>query len=222
MNDYGFYTTRRTEFGKLLARERKKAGLTQAGLADRIEEEIGNRPEQNTISNWEQGKAFPGSIETVFAMSRIFGCDCGYLLGDYEERTHDSTDICKATGLSELTVNGLCNLAAWGVGQEAATVIDALMFDFGYQTKGEKIAPLIYLLNWYLKYDGGQSKGKGVNVNGKIMDTDDTTGYLGSSLNLDSRLIENAALMEIQQGLISLKKRIARKERGHSGQHQTE
>lgn len=221
MNDYLPYTTRRAGFGELLAKERKKAGLTQAGLADRIEEEIGNRPEQNTISNWEQGKAFPGSIETVFALSRIFGCDCGYLLGDYEERTHDSTDICKATGLSESTVNMLCNKVAWGAGQELATVIDALMFDFGYGTKGAKIAPLIYLINWYLKYDGSQSQGKRVQVTGEITDTCDTTGYLANSLNLDSSLIENAALMEIQQGLISLKKRTVRKKGRKNGQHQT-
>lgn len=98
-------------------------------------------------------------------------------------------------------------------------MIDALMFDFGYETKGEKIAPLIYLLNWYLKYDSVQRMGKRVYINGEIVDTNDTTGYLGSSLNLDSRLIENAALMEIQQGLISLKKRIAREKGRNNGKH---
>ena len=175
------------EFRRRLIRERKKAKLTQEQLAGKLDE-LGYGKGQSAISEWEKKERLP-DIETVFALSRIFGCDCGYLLGDYEERTHDSTDICKATGLSELTVNELCNMATWGAGQEAATVIDALMFDFGYETKGEKIAPLIYLLNWYLKYDSGQSKGKRVYINGEIVDTNDSTGYLGNSLNLDSRLI---------------------------------
>ena len=205
------------EFRQRLKKERKKARLTQEKLAAQLNE-LGYGKGQSGVSDWETKGRLP-DLETVFALSRIFGCDCGYLLGDYEERTHDSTDICKATGLSESTVNGLCNMATWGAGQEAATVIDALMFDFGYETKGEKIAPLIYLLNWYLKYDSVQRMGKRVYINGEIVDTNDTTGYLGSSLNLDSRLIENAALMEIQQGLISLKKRIARKKGENNGQH---
>ena len=205
------------EFRQRLKKERKKARLTQEKLAAQLNE-LGYGKGQSGVSDWETKGRLP-DLETVFALSRIFGCDCGYLLGDYEERTHDSTDICKATGLSESTVNELCNMATWGVGQEAATVIDALMFDFGYETKGEKIAPLIYLLNWYLKYDGGQRKGNRVLINGEIVATNDTTGYLGSSLNLNPRLIENAALMEIQQGLISLKKRIARKKGENNGQH---
>lgn len=205
------------EFRQRLKKERKKARLTQEKLAAQLNE-LGYGKGQSGVSDWETKGRLP-DLETVFALSRIFGCDCGYLLGDYEERTHDSTDICKATGLSESTVNWLCNMATWGAGQEAATVIDALMFDFGCETKGEKIAPLIYLLNWYLKYDSVQRMGKRVYINGEIVDTNDTTGYLGSSLNLDSRLIENAALMKIQQGLISLKKRIAREKGRNNGKH---
>lgn len=55
MIDYRFYETRHAEFGKRLAQERKKAGLTQEKLADKIEGEIGKSPGQNTISNWENG-----------------------------------------------------------------------------------------------------------------------------------------------------------------------
>lgn len=46
---------RNIKFGKRLVKERKKAGLTQARLADKIEAETEKRPEQNTISNWENG-----------------------------------------------------------------------------------------------------------------------------------------------------------------------
>lgn len=219
MTDYSFYATRRTEFGKLLAKERKKAGLTQGGLADKIEAEIGNRPEQNTVSNWEQGKSFPNSIETVFALSRIFGCDCGYLLGDYEERTHDSTEICKATGLSEETINTLCNLRAWGAEMELTSVIDALIYDFRFTTKGEDIAPLVYLISWFLQYRGGKSGSMRVRLDGTVKDSGDATGYTSGTLKLNDRIIENAALTEIEQGLIYLKRRILRKEPGNNGKH---
>lgn len=219
MNDISILG-RRKIIGKRIAKERKEnVHLTQDELADKIGEITGVRPKQSTVSMWERGESFPDNIETIFAMSKIFGCDCGYLLCDYDEKTHDAKGICQVTGLSESTINALCSMATWGVGQEAAAVIDALMFDLGYATRGEKLAPLIYLLNWYLKYDGEQNKGARVDINGKIVDTNDTTGYLGNSINLDSRLIENAALMEIQQGLISLKKRIAREKGRNNGKH---
>lgn len=208
MIDYRFYETRRAEFGKRLAQERKKAGLTQEKLADKIEGEIGKSPGQNTISNWENGKSFPDSIEILFAISRILGCDCGYLLCDYEERTHNATDICKATGLSEETVNTLCNLRSWGFGEALAFVIDALIYDFNYATKGEDIAPLIYLISWFLNYNGTKSGAKQVFVDGKVRDCPDTRGYVANALKLNDRVIANAALTEIQQGLISLKRRI--------------
>lgn len=217
MIDYRFYETRRAEFGKRLAQERKKAGLTQEKLADRIEEEIGKSPGQNTISNWENGKSFPDSIEILFAISRILGCDCGYLLCDYEERTHNATVICTATGLSEETINTLCNAKAWGFGGELTFVTDALTYDFKYATKGNNIAPLIYLISWFLNYNETGNAAKQVLVNGEIRDCADTKGYVSSALNLNDRIIENAALTEIQQGLISLKKRISRKRRKHHG-----
>ena len=219
MIDYNFYTTRHAEFGKRLAQERKRARLTQQGLADKIETEIGKAPGQNTISNWENGKAFPDSIEIIFALSRIFGCDCGYLLCDYDERTHDATDICKATGLSEETVNTLCNSKSWGYGQELTSVIDALIYDFNYATKGEDISPLIFLINWFLKYSGSEGNSKQIFLNGEIRDCADTSGYISSALRLNSRIIESTALTEIQQGLVSLKKRISRKGRRKNGQH---
>lgn len=217
MIDYQFYTTRYAEFGKRLAQERKRAGLTQQGLADKIEAEIGKAPGQNTISNWENGKAFPDSIEVIFAMSRILGCDCGYLLCDYEERTHNATDICKATGLSEETVNTLCNTKTWGVGQELTTVVDALIYDFNHATKSEDISPLIYLISWFLQYGGGGSNAMRVSLDGSFRDCGDATGHTAGTLKMNSRVIESAALTEIQQSLISLKKRILRKERRNDG-----
>lgn len=207
---------RKKEFGTRIATERKKADLTQDELADKLEKEIGSKPKQSTISMWERGLSFPESIETVFALSRILGCDCGYLLGDYDERTRNATNICGATGLSEETVNTLCNLRAWGGDKDLCTAIDALVYDYNYATKGESIAPLAYLISWFLRFDGKGSKSKQVFLDGNVADCTGG-GYIAGALRLNDRIIESAALTEIQQGLISLKKRILRKERAKNG-----
>lgn len=216
MIDY-FAGKRRIEIGKRIAAERRKARMTQSELADRLEKENGGRPKQSTISMWEHGNSFPDSIETVFSLSRIFGCDCGYLLCDYDERTHDASGICDATGLSEETVNTLCNAKTWGVGQELTTVVDALIYDLNHATKGEDISPLIYLISWFLQYNGGGSSAMRVSLNGSFRDCGDVTGHTAGTLKMNSRVIESAALTEIQQSLISLKKRILRKERRNKG-----
>lgn len=205
------------KFRKRLTEERKRAKLTQEGLAAKLND-LGYGKGQSAISEWETKERLP-DIETVFALSQIFGCDCGYLLGDYDERTHDSTDICKATGLSEETVNTLCYLRSWGAETELTAVIDALIYDFRFATKGEDIAPLVYLISWFLQYHGDNGAAMRVYLNGTVKDSGDATGYTAGTLKLNDRIIENAALTEIEQGLISLKKRILRKERGKNGKH---
>lgn len=212
---------RRKKIAAIIRKERKKNFRSQAAFADSIRKELNLSPEsitQGTVSNWENGNTLP-SLDYLLAMSRIFDCDCGYLLGDYEERTHDATEICNATGLSEESVNLLCNSKSWGTESELASVIDALLFDYRYSTKGESFSPLVYLIAWYLRYDGNRQIEKMILANGEIMDCSDETGYIPSAIKLNERIIENAALTEIQQALISLKKRLSRKERGKHGIH---
>ena len=56
-----------------------------------------------------------------------------------------------------------------------------------------------------------------VSLNGSFRDCGDVTGHTAGTLKMNSRVIESAALTEIQQSLISLKKRILRKERRNNG-----
>ena len=212
---------RREKIGAIIRKERKKKFKSQAAFADSIREKLNLQPEaitQGTVSNWENGNSLP-SLDYLLAMSRIFNCDCGYLLGDYDEHTRDSMDICKATGLSEESVNTLCNLKSWGVEAELTSVIDGLISDLNHGEKGASLAPLVYLIHWFLTYKGSGKIDKMVHTNGEIVDCHDLDGYIPNSVKLNDRIIENAALMEIQQGLISLKKRFLRKERGKSGKH---
>ena len=220
MNDISL-GRRKKEIGRRIAMERKRCGWSQAVFGEKLSEIMNGDDTfgQNTVSYWERGVNLPKSIEVFFAMSQLLACDCGYLLCDYDERTHNSSDICAATGLSEESVNTLCSLKTWDADSNLASVIDALVFDYRYSKKGESFSPLVYLIAWYLQYDGNRRIEKMVHVNGEITDCSDETGYIPSTIKLNSRIIENAALTEIQQALISLKKRLSRKERGKHGKH---
>ena len=74
------------EFRQRLKKERKKARLTQEKLAAQLNE-LGYGKGQSGVSDWETKGRLP-DLETVFALSRIFGCDCGICLATMKkERT---------------------------------------------------------------------------------------------------------------------------------------
>lgn len=52
-----------------------------------------------TLSSWENGKSLP-DLNSLARMADLFGCDIGYLLCDYDERTRDIADASQITGLS--------------------------------------------------------------------------------------------------------------------------
>lgn len=62
---------------------------------------------RQTISRWEQGKGIGPTVLDLQRMCDVFGCDYGYLIGDYECRTRKATDIRDETGLSELAIDNL-------------------------------------------------------------------------------------------------------------------
>lgn len=62
---------------------------------------------RQTISKWEQGKGVGPTVLDLQRMCDVFGCDYGYLIGDYECRTRKATDIRDETGLSELAIDNL-------------------------------------------------------------------------------------------------------------------
>ena len=59
--------------------ERKRIGLRQADLADRLE------VSKSTVERWEQGRGLPNADQLIMLHS-IFGCSIDYLLGISEER----------------------------------------------------------------------------------------------------------------------------------------
>lgn len=64
-----------------IASERRRAGLTQRALADRLGVSL------SKVSRWETGRCVPFGADLV-KMHEVFGCSTDYLLGISEERNH--------------------------------------------------------------------------------------------------------------------------------------
>ncbi len=194
------------KIGKRIQGERKKLGMSQKELGERIAELLNGDVDvaQNTISGWETGKQIP-PMNQILALSNIFGCDCGYILCDYDQRTHDSLEIREATGLSEGSVNYLCFLKSWGMGESEARMLDFLLLDARSRDKSHHYRSVLDLLRFFLEYDGSKSTPKQIFINGHVVDYE-CDGYIApSAITLTTRIVENAALMEMEQALINLK-----------------
>lgn len=84
------------EMGEIIKAERKRllAPLkTREGLAPAI------HVSRQTLSRWESGEGNI-TVNDLLNMCEVFGCDFGYLIGEYECRTRQQTDICAVTCLS--------------------------------------------------------------------------------------------------------------------------
>lgn len=94
--------------------ERIKAERTREGYSitlDTLADKIGVT--RQTISKWEKGEGTGPTVWDLVRLCEFFGCDYGYLIGDYACRTRIATDIREETGLSELAVTNLL-IAAGG------------------------------------------------------------------------------------------------------------
>lgn len=209
--------SRAKKIGERIQTERDKLGITQEELGEKITKILNGEGgvAQPTISGWETGKQIP-PINQILALSKIFGCDCGYILCDYDQRTHDSREICASTGLSEHSINYLCALSTWGDKSEAET-LDFLLLDAQEHDKSHHFRSVLDLLRFFLEYDDSGAPKKQIFRNGYIANYEGG-GIATSAIALDSRIVENAALMEMEQALINLKhikkQRMGASERG--------
>lgn len=86
--------------GERIKKARKLVRLTQRELGDKIDYEY------QMVGKWERGESHP-SLDTLFSLCNIFGCELGYLLGEYDCYTREATDIQALTGLSEQAIERL-------------------------------------------------------------------------------------------------------------------
>lgn len=90
-----------------IGQARKEKKLTLESVAEKC-----GVKQYQTVSKWENGNSVP-SLDNLFKLCDLFGCDLGYLLGEYECKTRAAADIQEMTGLSRLASDNL-EIAASG------------------------------------------------------------------------------------------------------------
>lgn len=91
--------------GKRIAAERNRLGMSQAKLIDALSSKISIG--RNSLSAIENGNIEYCSLKLLTELCVLFDCEMGYLLGAFDCRTRENTDVCAATGLEEIAVNEL-------------------------------------------------------------------------------------------------------------------
>ncbi len=113
------------KIGKRISTERKNAQLTQGEFAQKLTLSAESR---QTISKWESGHVLP-DLEILKKMCDVFDCELGYLLCEYDCKTHIATDIQKEIGLSENAISILrtLNNAFYPSPSEFTNVLDKII-----------------------------------------------------------------------------------------------
>ena len=190
---------RKRRIANRIKEERRKKFKTQEAFSVALTDLLECEPiKQATISDWENGNTFP-PIDRLIAMSKLFGCDLGYLLCDYDERTHGVKEICSETGLSAESVEHLRFAKTWGIPDASLSAVDFLFQDH-YTAGPRSILSLIY---FFLAFDGKKAgKAKRIYIDGSMADNPDPSSYSEYSFSIASnRVIENAVLEEIKENL---------------------
>lgn len=92
------------KIGERLKSEREALKLSMDELASEI------HTTRQTISKWEKGTSVEITLNMLLELCRVFDCELGYLLCEYDCKTRAATDISQQTGLSEEAVKNLCSL----------------------------------------------------------------------------------------------------------------
>lgn len=205
------YENRKKLIGTRIKTERENKGMGKQEFLKKIHMATSSI---KTLNAWENGIRIP-DLDSLTLMADVFQCDVGYLLCDYHTKRQQNADICQTTGLSEDSVNFLRNMKQWGITSEAK-IIDLLLWDAQKRNKSHHYRSITDLLAFFFKYQDKGHPSKQVFSNGVIVDYD-SDGFISSNaIAINSRIIENAVLMELEQALISLKKTVSIKE-GNDG-----
>lgn len=87
--------------GKRMKELRKEMGYSLEKVA-----ECCNIQQYQTVSSWESGNTLP-SLKNLLQLCELYGCELGYLLGEYDCKTQKKADIKVETGLSEKSIEWL-------------------------------------------------------------------------------------------------------------------
>lgn len=204
---YNFYAV-----GDRIRQMRKKKFSNQDDFIDVLRDKYKVPIGRNKVSAIENGEQCQFTLPFLLACCDIFNCDMGYLLGEYECKTRDSQFIHDQTGLPEATVHQLHHWhEIWG--SEITDTIAVLVEDMLYHNVDEKrgFQPILQLLAYFLTYQHSATQ-QLVFSNGLIKERKNYNYLPSNAIALDSTIIENATLAEIQYALKSLKKSRSKEE----------
>ena len=196
------------EIGNRIVTMRKKHHWSQ----ERFIEELNNKGlliARNTISAIENGKRHQFSLDFLLTCCELFGCDMGYLLGEYTRcKTLDHQFIHNELGLSEQSIQSL-QFHKQLEDKSVASAIDNLLLDLRYcntdKNSHRHYRPVLKLLNYFFRYTNSGIKMQ-VHSNGTITPCRNNGFISGNAIELNDTVIENAVLAEIQLALINLKR----------------
>lgn len=109
--------------GQRIKNERQTLSLTQGDFAKKIGLSEESR---QTIGKWENGKLLP-QFEDMLKMCEVFDCELGYLLGEFDCKTREATDIQAKTGLSEKAIKKLLKINQDTSNHDILTSLDKLI-----------------------------------------------------------------------------------------------
>lgn len=93
------------EIGERIRKERLKNGWSQDVFIEKLSD-YGAKIGRNTLSNIESGidKAKNLKLNVLVAMSELFDCEIGYLLGEYNQKTKEEQIITNEINLSHKSI----------------------------------------------------------------------------------------------------------------------
>lgn len=161
---------------------------------------------RNRVSAIENGEQSKFTFPFLIACCELFCCDIGFLLGEHECKTIEVQSIQDYTGLRESTIYQLHHWHdIWGA--EITNTIAVLVEDMLYHNiDGRRgYQPILQLLSYFLNFQDSR-KQQLVFSNGQIQERQNFDFLPSNAIALDSTIIENATLAEVQYALKSLKK----------------
>ena len=111
-----FYDDRLKTIGKRIKDNRKRLGLTQKELLEKV---YLSEKSVASLRKWENGERLP-DLDTIVRMAGVFERDIGYMLADYDESNFSIHKICELTGLSDPAVSRLCRMEEKSIRERAA------------------------------------------------------------------------------------------------------
>ncbi len=134
--------------GERIRCERKKRGWSQEKLIEELSNTKHVNIGRNTLSRIESSFTQDISgfhLDLLIALSELFDCEIGYLLGEYDCHTGRNTDIKEETGLSDKAIDALRSIQ-----QEDEIEEKESTFRDKYSCKDNSKIPKMDLLNFML------------------------------------------------------------------------